>query len=33
VKGKAQEIKGKIQQRVGRAKQRSDPHPGVEEED
>jgi len=32
LKGKAQEIKGKIRQGVGRAKQRSDPNPGVDDE-
>jgi uncharacterized protein YjbJ (UPF0337 family) len=33
VKGKAQEIKGKIQQGVGKAKQRLDRDPGVDDED
>jgi uncharacterized protein YjbJ (UPF0337 family) len=32
VKGKAQEIKGRIKQAVGKAKQRVDPDPGVEKE-
>lgn len=31
VKGKAQEIKGKVREAVGKAKQRSDPHPGVDD--
>jgi uncharacterized protein YjbJ (UPF0337 family) len=31
VKGKAQEIKGKVQDALGKAKQKSDPNPGVDE--
>jgi uncharacterized protein YjbJ (UPF0337 family) len=31
VKGKAQEIKGKMKDAVGKAKERSDPNPGVDE--
>jgi uncharacterized protein YjbJ (UPF0337 family) len=32
VRGKAQEIKGKVQQKVGRAKEEMDPNPGVDDE-
>jgi uncharacterized protein YjbJ (UPF0337 family) len=32
MKGKAQELKGKVQEKVGRAKQNADPNPGVDDE-
>jgi uncharacterized protein YjbJ (UPF0337 family) len=31
VKGKAQEIKGKVKDAIGKAKQRNDPNPGVDD--